>query len=319
VRAYVGRRVGASLVVLFIASVVIFGGVHALPGSPELALAGEERDQRALQEIREKYGLDQPIVVQYARWLGLAVRGDLGESARTGLDVTSIIGSALPVTLELALLSVLVALLVGIPAGIAAARWRGKLPDYLSSGVALFGLSVPNFWLGLMLILVFSVYFNLLPASGFTPFFDNPIENLQKMVLPAITLGSGLAAVIMRQMRSAMLESLGSDYVRTARAKGLSERSVVGVHALRNSLITVVTIAGLQLGVVISGAVVTERIFVIPGFGKLIVDAVFQRDLPVIQAVVMFTTLGYVVVNFAVDILYSVLNPRIRITGEQAA
>jgi peptide/nickel transport system permease protein len=300
VRAYVGRRLGASVVVLFIASVVIFGGVHALPGSPELALAGEERDQRALQEIREKYGLDRPIVVQYARWLGLAVRGDLGESARTGLDVTSIIASALPVTLELALLSVLVALLVGIPAGIAAARWRGKVPDYLGSGVALFGLSVPSFWLGLMLILVFSVYFNLLPAS-------------------AITLGSGLAAVVMRQTRSAMLESLGSDYVRTARAKGLSERSVVGVHALRNSLITVVTIAGLQLGAVISGAVVTERIFVIPGFGKLLVDAVFQRDLPVILAVVMFTTLGYVVVNFAVDILYSVLNPRIRITGEQAA
>jgi peptide/nickel transport system permease protein len=319
VRAYVGRRLGASAVVLFIASIVIFGGVHALPGSPELALAGEERDQRSLQEIREKYGLDQPIVVQYARWLGLAVRGDLGESARTGLDVTSIVASALPVTLELALLSVVVALLLGIPAGIVAARWRGKLPDYVGSGVALFGLSVPNFWLGLMLILGFSVYFNVLPASGFTPFFENPLENLQKMVLPAITLGSGLAAVVMRQMRSAMLESLGSDYVRTARAKGLSERSVIGVHALRNSLITVVTIAGLQLGVVISGAVVTERIFVIPGFGKLIVDAVFQRDLPVIQAVVIVTTLGYVVINFAVDILYSVLNPRIRITGEPAA
>jgi peptide/nickel transport system permease protein len=312
---YLARRAGASLLVLFIASIVVFAGIRALPGDPALALAGEERDPESLAQIRTKYGLDQPVPVQYVKWIGNALQGDLGESTRTGLDVTGIVVGKLPITLELALLSVLIGIAIGIPAGIAAAVWRGKLPDYIGSSVALFGLSVPNFWLGLMLILIFSVYWGLLPASGYIPFSENPIENLQRMILPAFTLGSGLAAVIMRQTRSAMLESLSADYVRTARSKGLDERAVVGRHALRNSLVTVTTIVGLQLGILISGAVVTEQIFVIPGFGKLTVDAVFQRDLPVLQGVVLFTTAAYVVINLGVDVLYSLLNPRIRITG----
>jgi peptide/nickel transport system permease protein len=312
---YLARRAGASLLVLFIASIVVFAGIRALPGDPALALAGEERDPQSLAQIREKYGLNESLPVQYAKWIGNAVQGDLGESTRTGLDVSGIIVAKLPITLELALLSVLIGIAIGIPAGIVAAVWRGKPPDYVSSSVALFGLSVPNFWLGLMLILIFSIYLGVLPASGYTPFTENPIENLQKMVLPAFTLGSGLAAVIMRQTRSAMIESLSADYVRTARSKGLDERAVVGRHALRNSLVTVTTIVGLQLGILISGAVVTEQIFVIPGFGKLTVDAVFQRDLPVLQGVVLFTTAAYVVINLGVDFLYSVLNPRIRITG----
>jgi peptide/nickel transport system permease protein len=313
---YLARRAGASILVLFIASIIVFLGVRALPGDPALALAGEERNEQSLDEIRTKYGLDQPVPIQYVKWIGAAVRGDLGESARTGLDVEGIIVGKLPITIELAVLSVLVAVAIGIPAGIAAARWRGRPADYVGTGLALFGLSVPSFWLGLMLILGFAIYLQVLPASGFVPFFDNPIQNLQRMILPAFTLGSGFAAVVMRQTRSAMIESLGSDYVRTARAKGLDEWTVVGRHALRNSLITVVTIVGLQLGALISGAVVTEQIFVIPGFGKLTVDAVFQRDLPVLQGVVLFTTLAYVLINFGVDILYSVLNPRIRITDE---
>jgi peptide/nickel transport system permease protein len=312
---YLARRAGASLLVLFIASIVVFAGIRALPGDPALALAGEERDPQSLAQIREKYGLNESLPVQYAKWIGNAVQGDLGESTRTGLDVSGIIVAKLPITLELALLSVLIGIAIGIPAGIVAAVWRGRPPDYVSSSVALFGLSVPNFWLGLMLILIFSIYLGVLPASGYTPFTENPIENLQKMVLPAFTLGSGLAAVIMRQTRSAMIESLSADYVRTARSKGLDERAVVGRHALRNSLVTVTTIVGLQLGILISGAVVTEQIFVIPGFGKLTVDAVFQRDLPVLQGVVLFTTAAYVVINLGVDFLYSVLNPRIRITG----
>jgi peptide/nickel transport system permease protein len=254
--------------------------------------------------------------VQYAKWITAALQGDLGESARTGLDVRAIIVGKLPITIELALLSALVAVAIGLPAGIAAALWRGKPADYTSSVVALFGLSIPSFWLGLMLILAFAIYLHVLPASGFVPLFDNPIENLRRMILPAFTLGSGFAAVVMRQTRSAMIESLGSDYVRTARAKGLSEGTVVARHALRNSLITVVTVVGLQLGALMSGAVVTEQIFVIPGFGKLTVDAVFQRDLPVIQGVIIFTTLAYVLINFGVDVLYSVLNPRIRILDE---
>ena len=314
--AYILRRLGASLIVLFVASVVIFAGVRALPGDPARALAGEDPNPEAIAQIRAKYGLDQPVPVQYVRWASLALRGDLGESVRTGLDVTEIVVGRLPITIELSFLSLLIAIGLGIPTGILAAVKRGSLADYLSSGVALFGLSVPSFWLGLMLILLLAVYVQLLPASGYVPFFENPIENLRRMLLPAVVLGSGLAGVLMRQMRSAMLESLSADYVRTARSKGLSEPAVVGVHALRNSLITVVTVVGLQLGVLISGAVVTEQIFVIPGFGKLTVDAVFQRDFPVIQAVALFTTVGYILINLMVDLLYSVLNPRIRISGE---
>ena len=314
-RGYLARRAGASLLVLFIASLVVFAGIRALPGDPALALAGEERGEEALEQIRTKYGLDRPLPVQYARWMGNALQGDLGESVRTGLDVTGIVVSKLPITLELALLSVLLGIGIGLPTGIVAAVWRGKAADYVGSSVALFGLSVPNFWLGLMLILVFAVYLGVLPASGYTPFTEDPIENVQKMILPAFTLGSGLAAVIMRQTRSAMIESLSADYVRTARSKGLAERAVIGRHALRNSLVTVTTVVGLQLGILMAGAVVTEQIFVIPGFGKLTVDAVFQRDLPVLQGVVIFTTAAYVVINFGVDVMYSVLNPRIRITG----
>ena len=315
---YLLRRAGASLIVLFVATLIVFAGVRALPGDPALALAGEDRTPEALRAIRDKYGLDDPLPVQYVRWVSLAARGDLGESVRTGIDVTEIVTQRLPVTIELSLLSVIVALGLGIPTGIFAAVKRGKMTDYVSSGVALFGLSIPHFWLGLMLILGLTVYIQLLPASGFVSFFSSPLENLTHMILPAFVLGSGIAAIVMRQMRSSMIESLGEDYVRTARAKGLSERSVVWSHALRNSLITVATIVGLQLGVLISGAVITEQIFVIPGFGKLIVDAVFQRDLPVIQAVVLVTTFGYVLINFFVDVTYSLLNPRIRVSGGQA-
>lgn len=314
---YLARRVGASLIVLFVATLIVFAGIRALPGGPELALAGEERDPESLAAIRERYGLNDPLPVQYWNWISLALQGDLGESVRTGIEVSEIVVTRLPVTLELTLLSVMVALLLGIPTGIMAAVKQGRLSDYVGSGMALFGLSVPNFWLGLMLILAFAIYIPLLPASGYEPFFANPLENLRHMVMPAFVLGSGLAAVVMRQMRSAMLESLSEDYVRTARSKGLSERAVIGIHAFRNSLITVTTVVGLQLGILISGAVVTEQIFVIPGFGKLIVEAVFQRDFPVIQGVILVTTTGYIIVNLLVDLLYSVLNPRIRIAGNE--
>jgi peptide/nickel transport system permease protein len=315
---YLLRRTGASLIVLFVASLIVFAGIRALPGDPALALAGEERTPEALAQIRQRYGLNDPLPVQYWRWVTLAVRGQLGESVRTGLDVTEIMLQRLPVTLELTFLSVLIALALGIPAGVLAAVKRGSFADYVGSGLALFGLSIPNFWLGLMLILGLTVYVPLLPASGFVSFFSNPLDNLRHMILPAFVLGSAFAAVVMRQMRSAMIESLGEDYVRTARAKGMSERAVIGSHALRNSLITVTTVVGLQVGLLISGAVVTEQIFVIPGFGRLILEAVFQRDFPVIQAVVLVTTFGYVFVNLLVDVAYSMLNPRIRISGEQA-
>lgn len=312
------RRLGTSALVLVLASIVVFVGVRALPGDAALALAGEERDPVVLEQLREQYGLNDPLPVQYLRYVGSSVQGDLGFSTRTGLDVREIIVDRLPVTLELALLSLLVGIAIGIPAGILSALRRGTWVDNVSNAFGLLGLSIPNFWLGLVLILVVSVQLGLLPASGYVPFSEDPLGNLERMIMPAVVLGTGLSAVLMRQMRSAMLESLGADYVRTARSKGLSERQVVLVHALRNSLVTVVTVLGLQLGGLISGAVITEAIFVIPGFGKLTVDAVFTRDYPVIQGVALVVVLGYVLVNLLVDLAYSFLNPRIRVAGGAA-
>jgi len=317
VGVFIFRKLGAALIVVFLASVLVFGGVRAIPGDPALAYAAEERDAATLEAIRDKYGLNEPLPVQYVKWIGLALRGDLGTDSR-GLPVAETIVGRLPLTLELAALAMLIGGVVGITAGVIAAVRRGKPSDYAATSVALLGLSVPHFWLGLMLILIFSIALGILPASGFVPLAADPIDNLRHMLLPAIVLGTGFAAVIFRQTRAAMLESLSADYVRTARAKGLGERSVVGSHALRNSLLTVVTIVGLQLGLLISGAVVTEQVFVLPGFGKLTLDAVFTRDYPVIEGVVLLTTVGYVVINFGVDLLYSVLNPRIRVAGAES-
>jgi peptide/nickel transport system permease protein len=316
--SFVLRRVGASMIALWLATIVVFAGIRALPGDPALALAGEERDEQSLAVIRQKYGLDQPVLIQYTRWMSNVVRGDLGESVRTGLAVTPMITSRVPITLELAGLSVLFAVVMGIPTGVVAAVRRGSTLDYAANAIGLSGLSVPNFWLGLLLILMFAINLQWLPASGFVPIVSDPLGNLARMVLPAFVLGSGFAAVVMRQMRSAMMTTLDSDFIRTARAKGLSEWSVVANHALRNSLITVVTVVGLQLGVLISGAIVTEQIFVIPGFGRLIIGAVAQRDYPVIQGAVLVGAAGYIVLNLLVDVLYSVLNPRIRVTGVPA-
>ena len=315
---FVLRRLGAALIVLFLASILVFFGVRALPGDPVLALAGEQRDPAVLQQIRHQYGFDQPIPVQYVKWLGNALQGDLGTSTKSGLPVSQTILERIPITLELAALSVLFAVLLGVSAGIIAAVKRGSAADYASSSIALFGLSIPHFWLGLMLILLFAVQLRILPASGYVSFFDDPIENLRHMIMPAFVLGTGFSAIVMRQMRSSMLESLSADYVRTARAKGLSEREVIGAHALRNSLITVVTLVGLQLGALISGAVITEQIFVIPGFGKLTIDSVLQRDFAMIQGVVLVAAAGYVLVNVVVDLLYSFLNPRIRVSAAPA-
>jgi len=312
------RRLGAALVVLLLASMLVFAGIRALPGDPAIAFGGENRDPAVMQEIRHHYGLDRPLPIQYVRWLGLAVQGDLGRDQRE-LPVAKTIVDRLPATLELAFLSVLVGILIGIPAGIIAAVRQRKASDYVATSAALVGLSVPHFWLGLMMISYFAVTLHWLPASGYVPFFEDPVDNLRHMLMPAIVLGTGLSAVLMRQMRSSMLTSLGADYVRTARAKGMSEQTVVLKHALRNSLITVTTIVGIQLGALISGVVVTESIFVIPGFGRLTLDAINQRDYTLLQGVVLVSATGYVVVNLIVDLLYSVLNPRIRVSGARNA
>jgi peptide/nickel transport system permease protein len=224
--------------------------------------------------------------------------------------------SLVPVTLELSLLAIAIAVVLGVGAGVVAAVRRGRPAEWVANAFALLGLSVPHFWLGLVAILYLSVATGLFPASGFVPLGEDPVGNLHHVILPALILGTGLSAVIMRQTRSSMLDSLSTDYVRTAEAKGLRPGVVVRRHALRNSLIVVVTIVGLQLGGLISGAVVTEQIFGLPGFGKMTIDAVFQRDYPVIQAVVLVTATAYILINFAVDLLYSVIDPRVRVTGE---
>ncbi|MBM7786854.1 ABC transporter permease [Tenggerimyces flavus] len=317
-RSYLLHRLWQSLVTLILATMVVFLGIRALPGDPALALAGEERDPASLAAIRERYGLDEPLLLQYWKFVSNSVRGDLGTSIRTDTPVTELLATALPVTLELSLLSLLVAVLLGVATGVAAAVRRGKLTEWIANALALTSLSIPNFWLGLMAILYLAVAVRLFPASGYVPFFENPIANLHHLVLPSLVIGTGLAAVVMRQTRSSMLEALSADYIRTARAKGLSTSAVILRHALRNSLIVVVTIVGLQLGALISGAVVTERIFGLPGFGKLTIDSVFQRDYPVIQAVVLVTATAYIVINLLVDLLYSVIDPRIRVRGREA-
>ncbi|MET8348696.1 MULTISPECIES: ABC transporter permease [unclassified Micromonospora] len=315
---YLLTRAWQSALTLLLSTIVVFFGVRALPGDPALALAGEDRSPEALEAIRRHYGLDQPLPLQFAQYVERMVQGDFGVSIRTGTPVSSMLTTALPVTVELSVLAILLATALGVGAGVLAAVRRGRPAEWVANGMALIGLSVPHFWLGLLAILYLSVATGLFPASGFVPILEDPLDNLHHIVLPAVILGTGLAAIIMRQTRSAMLDSLSSDYVRTAKAKGLRPRAVITQHALRNSLIVVVTVVGLQLGGLISGAVVTEQIFGLPGFGKMTIDAVFQRDYPVIQAVVLLTATAYIVINFFVDLLYSVIDPRIRVTGDPA-
>jgi len=315
VKWYILRKVGQAVLTLFIASLVVFVVVRALPGDTATALTSETSDPAVKQAIEHQFGLDQPLPIQYLKWIGQALRGNLGTSPQTGLSVTKELANRLPVTLELAVLAVLIALVVGIPIGVYAALKRDKAFDYFSSVTSLVGLSIPHFWFGILFILLFAEHLKWFPASGSVPFSRSPLSNMEHMILPAVVLAIGLAAVVIRQMRSAMLESLGQDYIRTARAKGLKEVRVVGAHAMRNSLITVVTVVGLQLGALISGVVITEEIFVMPGIGKLTLDSVFNRDYATLEAVVLLTAAAYIVVNLLTDVLYSVINPRVRIAG----
>jgi peptide/nickel transport system permease protein len=310
---FLTKRAAISIATLFVISLIVFTGVRLIPGDPARVMAGTDADSAGLEEIREKYGLKDPIVLQYLRWIGLALRGDLGESIRTREPVVKTVARKLPITIELAWLSVLIAVGIAIPAGVFSATRRNTIWDLLANGVSLCGLSIPSFWLGIMLILLLSVRLGWLPASGFVPLSEDPIGNVMRMIMPAFVLGTGLAAVLMRQTRNSMIEVLSADYIRTARSKGLTGRAVVFRHAIRNGLIPVVTILGLQMGALMSGAVVTEQIFVVPGFGRLIVEAVFTRDYPLVQGVVLITASAYVFINLLVDVSYSVLDPRIRV------
>ena len=291
---------------------LIFSLQQLLPGDPALVLAGEDPSPEAIAHIRATLHLDDPLPVRYGYWIAGVLQGDLGESARTHQPVLELILQKLPVTIELALLALMIALVISIPAGIVSAVYKGSALDTGATVFALTGLSTPNFWLGIMLILLFSVELGWLPASGYVSPFENWRTNLASMIMPAFVLGNAIAASLMRHMRSSMLQELGADYVRTARAKGLSERVVVLKHALRNALTPVITLGALELGTLLSGAVLTEQVFTIPGFGKLIIDAVFNRDYAVVQGVVLVTATTYIMLNLFADMAYFVLNPRLR-------
>jgi peptide/nickel transport system permease protein len=306
------QRVATIIPTLLFVSMLIFALQQLLPGDPALVLAGEERDPNVVAYLRAKLHTDEPLPVRYLYWLRGVLHGDLGESLRIQKSVLELIEEKLPVTLQLAVMAMIIALVIGVSAGILSAVKRDTVWDYAANIAALWGLSTPNFWLGIMLILLLSVNLGWLPASGFVSPFEDLSANLKSMIMPAFVLGNAIAAVLMRHTRSAMLQVLNADYVRTARAKGLDERVVVLKHALRNALIPIVTLGALEFGTLFSGAVLTEQVFSIPGFGKLIVDAVFNRDYAVVQGVVLFTATAYVGLNLLADLAYFLINPRMR-------
>jgi len=297
---------------LFFVSVLVFGLQQLLPGDPALAMAGEERDPAVIAFLRQKYHLDEPLPVRYMLWVQGVLSGDLGESIRIKRPVRNLVLEKLPVTAELAALAIVIALSIGLPMGILAAVRNDSAIDYAATMAALWGRSIPNFWLGILLILLFSVEWGLLPASGFVSPAESLSRNLATLIMPAFVLGNAISAVMMRHTRSAMLEVLRADYVRTARAKGLGEVRVVLHHALRNALLPVITLGALEFGELLSGAVLTEQVFTIPGFGKLIVDAVFNRDYAVVQGVVLCTALAFILLNLLADLAYTLVNPRLR-------
>lgn len=310
----IARRVVIALVTLLLATIVVFAAVHALPGGPTTALSADATSPAALAATMARYGFNQPLPVQYVRWIGEVLSGQLGTSPITDIPVSTQLEQRIPITLELGVLSLLFAIALGVPAGVAAAVRPGRVTDWVASTVALGGLSLPHFWFGILGILIFAVHLHVLPSGGFVPLSGGIGENLLHMVMPVIVLGTGLAAVIMRQTRAAMIEALGADYVRTARAKGLHEWQVIWIHALRNSLITVVTVVGLQLGGLIAGVVTVEVVFNIPGIGQLTLDSVYQRDYPTLQGAVLLIAAGYIIVNLLTDLSYTLINPRLRVT-----
>jgi peptide/nickel transport system permease protein len=306
------NRLLVAIPTILLVTILVFTLQRMLPGDPLLVMAGEERDPQLLEELRVFYGFDKPLPVQYLIWLREVFGGNLGASLRTGEPVLRLVGQTLPVTIQLAVASILIAMLIGIPMGVLAAVRKGTWIDAIANVVSLSGLSIPNFWLGIILILVVAVQFRWLPASGFVSVFSDPLGALRTTLMPAFVLGSGLAASLMRHTRSAMLEVLGLDYIRTARAKGLLPKAVILKHAFRNALVPIVTVSTLLFGQLLAGAVLTEQVFTIPGFGKLIVDAVFNRDYGVVQGVVLCTAFAFIAMNLLADVLYILINPRLR-------
>ncbi len=309
---YILRRVIQSLFIIWGCATLVFFMIRMIPGDPVVQMLGVEYTPEAADALRHKLGLDQPLHIQYARWLGSVMTGDLGGSIASGETVAEAIGSALPKTLSLATLSFLIAVTIAIPAGIVAALRRNSAFDYGASIIAFIGVSMPSFWFGIILILIFAVRLKWLPAIGYSPLTEDGFsEWFQRLILPSLAIGAGYSAILMRFVRAGLLEVLGSDYVRTARAKGVRERSVVLHHALRNSLIPVVTVIGIQLALLLSGTVVVEIVFSIRGLGRILVGGIFDRDYPIVQGVILLIAVIFVLANLIVDIIYTFLDPRI--------
>ena len=306
------HRAAISVVTLFVISLIVFTGVRMIPGDPARVMGGTESDEAGLAEIRAKYGLDDPIVLQYLRWVRLAASGDLGESIRTRESVVRTVARKLPITIELAVLTILGVALIGIPLGVVASVSRSVRVRTLVQIVGVLGLSMPTFWIAILLIIGASSLFGWLPALIYVSPLADPWVNLQQMFLPVLSLSLGLSAVVARMTRSSMLEVLGQDFIRVARAKGLSRKAVLLRHALRNALIPIVTVLGLQTGFLLGGVVITEQIFGLPGLGWTLLNGVYQRDYPVVQGTVMVFAVTFVLINLVVDLLYTYLDPRIR-------
>jgi peptide/nickel transport system permease protein len=315
VTRYVIRRIVLMIPVAVLVTIINFGLLRMAPGDPVLAYAGEVRDPEILNEMRHQLGLDQPLPVQYLAWMQHLLQGDFGRSIRTHQEVSEAILERVPATLELTITALLFSISMGLLVGIISALHRNSALDLLATSLTIAGVSIPNFFLGLMLILLFSLVLRVFPPGGYTPAIDNPVDNLRRIVLPALTLSAATLAVNMRQVRSSLLEVFGQDYIRTARAKGMNENRVVVVHALKNALIPVITVVGLQVGALIEGAIITEQIFSWPGVGKLVVDSLFGRDYPVVQAVVLLSAMSYMLATLLVDIAYGWLDPRISYSG----
>ena len=308
---YVVKRVGQSLVALVGVSIVVFALMQLVPGDPVRIALGTRFDQELYDALVARAGLDQPVFVQYIDWVGRALTGDLGVSFRSGQPVTALLLDRLPATAMLAVAALLVGVVVALPAGIASAVKQGKPVDYLASGFSQIGVSVPDFWYGIILILLFALQWRLFPPGGFVPLFEDPLESLRRLVLPALTAGVVTGAILTRFVRSSVLEALNAEHVRLARAKGLPWRSVLRHHVLRNAWIPVVTVTGLQLGTLLGGVVVVEVVFAWPGLGRLALDAVERRDYPLLQGAVLLIAAGFLIINLLVDLLYAKLDPRI--------
>jgi peptide/nickel transport system permease protein len=311
---YILRRLILMVPVALLVTIIAFGLLRLAPGDPVQIYVGEQRDPQLIEQTRRNLGLDQPLPIQYLAWLSHASTGDFGRSIRTHEEVGATIVQRLPATLELTIAALVFSVCVGLTIGTISALRRNSAVDLLTTSLTLAGVSLPNFFLGLLLILFFALVLRLLPPGGYTPAISDPVENLRRLILPVLTLSAATIAVNMRQMRSSLIDVLDQDYIRTAQSKGLGKTGIVIRHALKNGLIPVITVIGLQIGALIEGAIITEQIFSWPGIGKLVVDSIGGRDYPVVQAVVLISALSYMLSTLVVDIAYGWLDPRISYT-----